>query len=260
MRNLILIAIVVAAAAWPQAADAQDQPCPEGTPPAIEARGPGFIAWGRSAQVRVEASANEGAILSASEPVSVVTSAQAPRNYGALEVAVGVTPTVQMPQRTSTLRVGVTWLQHLDLNFRGECRLQVLVTIRGGVGKLPSGVRLSTSGGPVARIAVGSPGGSCNELARVPLTFEVASRGQKPARVRSPDVCSTSRLGVDNGAWSLRQDGRQRFLFRAGKAGRPGREVFTYRARAGSRLVGAGRFVVIRSSSGRISINRLSGR
>jgi hypothetical protein len=253
---LVLVAFVLAVAAWPEGANAQGQQCPQGTPRAVDAEAPRFLAWGRSAPIRLQASSNEGAILSATEPVSVLSRVQAPRSYNALDVAVrGVTQDVQMPQRASTLRLEVIWAQELDLNFRGECGMVLPVRIRGGLGKLPTGIRLSARGS-AARISIGSTDISCNELARVPLTLEVASRGQRPGRVRAADVCDNSRLAVVTESWSLRREGRQRFVFRAGKTGKPGREVFTYRALAGTRLVGSGSFVVTRSASGRVRINR----
>jgi hypothetical protein len=257
---LILVVFVLVAAAWPQGANAQDQQCPQGTPRAVDADAPRFIAWGRSAPIRLQASPRQGAILSASEPVSVLTTTQVLRTYSAVDLAVhGVTQTVQMPQRASALRVEVVWAQELDLNFRGQCGMVLDFRIRGGRGKIPAGVRFSARGSS-ARISIGSANVPCNELARVPLTLQVAPDQQKPGRVRAADVCSNSGLGVVTEGWSLRQEGRQRFVFRAAKAARPGREVFTYRALAGSRLVGSGRFVVIRSATGRITIGRVRAR
>jgi hypothetical protein len=255
---LVLVAFVLVAAAWPEGANAQDQQCPEGTPRAVEAEAPRFLAWGRSAPLHLQASANQGAILSASAPVLVATTAQVPRSYNALDVAIrGVDQTVQMPRQASTLRVEVVWAQELDLSFRGQCGMVLLLRIRGGLGKLPVGIRFSPHGA-AARISIGSTDASCNELARVPLALHIASdRGA--GVVRATDLCGTSTLRVERFGWSLRQAGRQRFVFRAA-VGKPGREVFTYRALAGTRLVGSGRFVVIRSASGRISIARLRGR
>jgi hypothetical protein len=256
---LVLVVFVLLTAAWPESASAQDQECPQGTPRAVDVHAPRFLAWGRAAPIRLQASANAGAILSTSAPVLVVTPTQLPRGYSAFDVAVrGVNQTVRMPERASTLRVEVVWAQELDETFRGQCGMILRLVIRGGPGRLPAGIEISPRGS-LARFSVGSTNVPCNELARVPLALHVTSE-RGAGVVRATDVCGTSGLRVVTAAWSLRQEARQRFVFRAAKVGRPGREIVAYRALAGKRLIGSGRFVVTRSASGRITIARLRSR
>ena len=263
MARGILIASVVpilaAVAAWPQDVLAQYEECPPATPPAVKIDPPRFIAWGRSGELRLETSSNENAILNASAPVLVSVSRQAPSGYNPLSLALGLAVPVRMPQRAAILRVTVTWVQVLGPDFRAQCGIESDLAIRGGFGKLPAGLRLSTPGGSVARITVGSAGVPCSEMARVPLTVHIASPRQA-GFVRAADVCGTSRRRVAFRTWSLRQEGRQRLLFRAANVGTRGREVFTYRALAGRRLVGSGSFVVVRNRFGRPRISRPSGR
>jgi hypothetical protein len=83
-------------------------------------------------------------------------------------------------------------------------------------------------------------------MADVPLALHIGSGRGGPARLRSPDVCGRTQRVITTKTWSLRQDARQRFVFRAANVNEPKRQLLRWVAIAGNRRVARGTFVVQR--------------
>jgi hypothetical protein len=187
----------------------------------------------------------------ADAPVTVSVPGRSMRSYDSSEAHTGLRVTVTMP-RVASLPVTLSWEQRsLSARFDAPpCRLTLTVVVPGGFGKLPRGHGFSTIGGPVARINIGSPDADldCRETADVPLSLHVGtgSPGRMARQLRSPDVCGRTQRSITTKTWTLRQDARQRFVFRAADINKPTRQLFRWVATAGDRVVARGRFVVHR--------------